>query len=151
MTEVKCDLTYCKYNEKGICNAAEIDLEGGECDDFLNFRWNNQEYNHPYWKACHHIHDDQTITQYRTQAHGKKYEALGFVFFTGDDIRFGIEDAWFTEEISGRGINGKTLMPNDENTRRQIQEQVDKCGSVMDLPWMDEGFDGPVPHEEKEA
>lgn len=66
--------------------------------------------------------------------YGKKYELLGYTFYTSNDDRRGIDNCFFTEETSGVGIYGAALLngTNMEERMRKALSQVPPVASLQD-------------------
>ncbi len=142
MTNVSCDLRSCKYNLAGACQSDIIHIaEDCVCYEFTSYDEDNPAYKHQYWKACfwkprEKNRKNQEVTKYRMPAYGLRYEFGGLVFYTGDDIRQGIEFADFTEERSGMRLKGHDLL--DEESFILIKKASQEAKPVIELPWMHE-------------
>ena len=95
----------------------------------------DKEYRHEFWKRYLNNENGKT---YRVASRGKRYEMLGFVFYTDEDDRWGIKTVSFTEEKSGlRALGGQITEENIE----KIREGIETATPLMDLPeGRDEGW-----------
>ena len=130
MTKVKCSYSGCEYCTKGICQKEEIELDD-ICLDWLSHVEVSKEYNNIFYK---HIRDNKTGKEYKKEARGKRYEMLGFVWYTDEDDREGIEEISFTEEVSGMKAQGKSIT---EENMKKIMEKLTEAKPVKDLPEID--------------
>ena len=143
-----CDSNLCIFWQEGQCQRDELTLYDGECGEYQDIT-EGPDYNEEYFIACEHRpKDGGEPIRYRKMRRGKAYTHDGMIFYTQDDIRFGISGATFTEGYTGYLCKGDDLL--NEDSMKRILETRKICPPVMSLPWMDDSNDGtPVPHEEK--
>lgn len=140
-----CDLDKCVNCRHNTCQRGELTLYDGQCEEYEDIT-EGPDYQEEYFIACEcRSEDDGERIQYRQARKGKRVEIDGDVYYTRDDIRDGIVGAAFTDAITGRLVGGKDLM--SDICVRMIKEKRKSVTPVMDMPWMDDQFDGPpVPH-----
>ena len=132
MTEVYCSSTECKYNKQTKCEAESIRLDDMECMEYADYTETAPEYQEIYYTA----NEREAVggkVKFRVEKKGLKYEWCGFTVYTSNDIRYGIEDAYFTEAKTG------VLFPMDELQRGEIdadtiREKLKEYPDVMSLP-----------------
>ena len=145
-----CDSHCCTHNRLGECQREEIVLNDGECANYENYVANSPLYQNEYFKRCQATVDGNTIT-FRAQGKGLRYEWNGFVLYTESDIRFSMDLAEFTEEITGLRLSYERM--NDADAADIIRKRIEELPPLMELPWMEKNiYNGKlVPHEEKNA
>ena len=132
---VKCDYSDCEHNRDQECQLKYISLVDGSCTDYKDYVTNNPLYKNPYFKRIKTLIDGNRI-ECRTRSYGMRYEWRGIVLYTEDDIRYSIDNAGFTEEVTGCYVSGFDLQ-----TREGYEENIRKCienlSPVLSLPWME--------------
>lgn len=136
MDRVLCDNDACLYNKNRDCQKEMIWIEDGECIDFYDYTQKHPDYQNEFY--CQ-IRDPDDGKLYKVKHKGKRFEFYGHVFYTFSDDRFGLENMWFTEEITGYGMNGRHFLPNlDEEHKKKytdgINKMIEKAVPVKDLP-----------------
>ena len=134
MAIVFCDYSACEYWNNQQCQAERIEISDS-CLTFTAHTDVDKEYRHEFWKRYLNNENGKT---YRVASRGKRYEMLGFVFYTDEDDRWGIKTVSFTEEKSGlRALGGQITEENIE----KIREGIETATPLMDLPeGRDEGW-----------
>lgn len=127
MTKVICDLSSCEYWKDNICQMEEIELID-TCNTYVCHTDICKDYCHTFWKRVRNNEDGQI---YRVEARGKRYELMGFVWYTDEDDRYGTNAISFTEEISGLRAQGGQI--TEENIE-QIKEKMKTEPPLMSLP-----------------
>lgn len=141
MTKVFCKAA-CTYSIDGICANNEIlmDIEG--CESWKEYpQPDDPEYQSEFWMAMRfNKRSEKTVdgekftygpVEVRTKCKGKKVEFGGLTFYTRDDVRYGLENADFTEEKTGMKIPGYVMNLKDIET---VKQRVNEKPSVMELP-----------------
>ena len=126
-TKVSCDADTCEYCKDGICTSEKIAMADFKCDEFVKHTDISPEYNHVFYKRVRNI-DGRTR---KAKSYGKRYKMQGFVWYTDQDDRNGIDDISFTEEKSGLGINGRDITAEKAPI---IQKAIDAAAPVLSLP-----------------
>lgn len=147
---VKCDFAECEHCRDGECQLHSISITDGECDDYTDYMRNNPLYSSTYFKRIR-MSQNGRLFECRVHAKGRRYEYKEFVFYTGDDIRFSIDNASFTEERTGILISGDVMQ--SDKFEHIILNAIAKTSPVMELPWMEYDFKAKkyVPHVENAA
>ena len=82
---VKCDYSDCEHNRDQECQLNSISLVDGSCTDYKDYMKSNPLYQSPYFKRCRTQINGKAV-DYRAQSKGMRYEWMGFVLYTEDDI-----------------------------------------------------------------
>lgn len=140
-----CDSDKCVNCWSNTCQLGELMLYDGQCNEYEDIT-EGPDYQEEYFIACEYRPEgDGDRIQYRQARKGKRVVIDGDVYYTQDDIRYGVVFVQFTDAITGRLLSGKDLM--SDIGARMIKEKRKNMTPVMDMPWMDERYDAPpVPH-----
>lgn len=133
MTKVHCDITTCEYCTKAgvtdfVCGCDEIELIDEQCLTFGSHVDMSPEYREPFLKRLSSREDKHEC---KAERKGKRYDLLGFVWFTDMDDRWGTDEIWFTEQKSGLRCKGIDIK---EERIEKIKEIVEAATPVKDLP-----------------
>ena len=134
MPKVYCDSANCKFcNTNDECECEVVYLCGDSCGSYVDYAEQSPEYQEKYYA---HIleHEGKKEVHLKRLKYGKKYELLGYTFYTSNDDRRGIDNCFFTEETSGVGIYGAALLngTNMEERMRKALSQVSPVSSLQD-------------------
>lgn len=145
---VKCDYSDCEHNRDQECQLNYISLVDGSCTDYKDYMKSNPLYQSPYFKRCRAQINGKAV-DYRAQSKGMRYEWMGFVLYTEDDIRHSIANASFTEEVTGLLCGGGDIQTHKDMPDR-IRKLQKELKPVLELPWMeiDKKTKALVPHKE---
>ena len=142
MTLITCENTDCYFCDGRYCTASNVDLsEEGYCLSEADYTDVAPEYQNEYWIA---LQDDQGQAC-RKKIKGYKHLYKDLVLYTQYDVRDGIDEAGFTESITGMFAGmGADLDKHYEEIKKVIRE----LPPVMSLPIYKEkkrpiGFDIP--------
>ncbi len=145
---VRCDAAECEHQRDGYCHLHCVYIEDGKCSDYKDYFVNNPLYQDVYFKRCHTLMDGKPL-EYRAQSKGMRYEWKGFVLYTEDDIRNTIDNASFTEEITGLLMSGGDMRTR-EGFDEVVREVIKMNRPVLEYPWyeIDKRTKKLVPHKQ---
>lgn len=130
-TTVFCSMK-CKWVKDMQCQRMAISIDDSTCQDYSEFPAEDPEYQDEYWVA---IRNRDTGKIYREKRYGKRCELYGMTLYTRDDIRYGIDEADFTEARTGYLIKGDLLCRED--VREEALHKMGEIADVMSYPEME--------------